>query len=65
MDRSHDHQPEHEVAPAMPSEAELCTVMEQSDRDVAAGLTVPLADVLAELESVADRIEARRRARRA
>ena len=39
--------------------------MEQSDRDVAAGLTVPLADVLAELESVADRIEARRRARRA
>jgi hypothetical protein len=39
--------------------------MEQSERDVAAGLTTPLADVLAELDSAADRIEARRQSRRA
>jgi hypothetical protein len=51
--------------PAMPSEAELFAVMEQSDREVAAGLTVPLVDVLAELDEAVVRLETRRRARRA
>ena len=55
-----DRQPIHDE-PGMPSEAELRAVMEQSDRDVDAGLTVPLVDVLAELDGVADRIEPRRR----
>jgi hypothetical protein len=50
--------------PPMPSEAELGAAMEESARDVAAGRTVPLAEVLAELDEAADRIEARRRARR-
>jgi len=61
MDSPHDRQTGH----AMPSEAELRAAMEQSDRDVAAGLTVPLADVLTELDGVANRIEARRRLRQA
>jgi len=47
--------------PPTPSEAELLAAMEKSARDVAAGRTVPLADVLAELDEVADRIEARLR----
>jgi hypothetical protein len=64
MDRPHERQTD-DAPPAMPAEAELIIVMEESDRDVASGLTVPLADVLAELDSVANDIEARRRARRA
>lgn len=64
MDSPHDHQV-HDDGPRMPSEAQLRAAMEQSDRDVAAGRTVPLADVLAELDDVANRIEARRRARQA
>jgi hypothetical protein len=64
MDRPHDHQADHD-APDMPSEDQLRAAMEESDRDVAAGRTVPLADVLAELDEVANRMEARRRARRA
>src|SRR5271165_2786317 len=64
MDSPHDRQTGHAM-PAMPSEAELRAAMEQSDRDVAAGLTVPLADVLTELDGVANRIEARRRLRQA
>ena len=64
MDRPHDHQTD-ESEPAMPSEAHLRVVMEKSERDVAAGLTVPLADVLAELDSIANQIEARRRTRQA
>jgi hypothetical protein len=51
--------------PAMPNEAELLAVMEQSDREAAAGLTVPLAEVLAELDEAVISIEARRRDRRA
>jgi hypothetical protein len=51
--------------PAMSSEAELLAVMEQSDREVAAGLTVPLTDILAELDEALLRLETRRRARRA
>jgi hypothetical protein len=46
----------------MPTEAELRAAMVASAEDVAAGRTVPLADVLAELDEVADRIEARLRA---
>lgn len=58
MDSPHDRQLVDDT-PAMPSEAELRAVMEQSDRDVASGRIVPLSDVLAELDSVAERIEAR------
>jgi len=64
MDNPRDRQID-VVAPALPGETALLAVMEQSDRDVAAGRTVPLADVLAELDGVAARIEARLRARRA
>jgi len=49
----------------MPGEAQLRAVMEQGDQDVLAGLTMPLAHVLAELDEAADQIEARRRARQA
>ena len=59
MDNAQDLQPANDYPP-VPSEAELRAIMEQSDQDVALGLTVPLADVLAELDSTADRIEARR-----
>jgi hypothetical protein len=64
MDSPHDRQADHDT-PVTPTEAELRALMEQSARDVEAGHIVPLADVLAELDGVADRIEARRRARRA
>jgi hypothetical protein len=64
MDRPHDVPPD-EDAPPMPSEADLRADMAESARDVAAGRTVPLADVLAELDEVEDRIEARLRARQA
>jgi hypothetical protein len=62
MDQPHD---QHENAtPPMPDETELLAVMDESDRDVASGRTVPLADVLAELDRIASETEARR-ARRA
>lgn len=64
MDNPHDHPTDYN-APPLPSEAELRAVMEQGDRDMLAGLTIPLADVLAELDGVAHQIEARRRARQA
>jgi hypothetical protein len=51
--------------PSMPTEAELRAVMDLSDQDVAAGLTVPLAEILSELDDVADRMATRRRARHA
>jgi hypothetical protein len=60
MDNPHDHRTNH---PTRPGEAELLAIMEQSDRDVASGQIVPLADVLAELDEVIDEIEARRSAR--
>jgi hypothetical protein len=63
MDRPQDHQADHD-APGMPSESQLRAAIEESDRDVAAGRTVPLADVLAELDGIANRLEVRRRARR-
>jgi len=58
MDPLHEPATDH-AAPAMPGEAQLLAMMEQSDRDVAAGLTVPLADVLAELDAIAAEVEAR------
>jgi hypothetical protein len=48
----------------MPSEAQLRAAIEESAGDVAAGRTVPLADVGAELDDAADRFEARMLARR-
>jgi hypothetical protein len=51
--------------PPPPTEAELRAAMDQSDEDVAAGLTVPLAEILSELDDVADQMETRRRTRRA
>jgi hypothetical protein len=64
MDKPHDHRTDGDV-PALLGEARLLAVMEQSDADLAAGLTVPLADALAELDAVAQEIEVHRRARRA
>jgi hypothetical protein len=64
MDSPHDRHADQDAS-RTPSEAELRAMMEQSARDVEAGHIVPLADVLAELDGVADRIEDRRRARRA
>jgi hypothetical protein len=61
MDCPHDHRTDYD-APAVPSEAELRAAMEESDRDAEAGRSVPVADFLAELDDVASRIEARRRA---
>jgi hypothetical protein len=58
MDSPRDYRV-HDDGPSMPSEARLRAAMEQSDRDVASGWTVPLADVLAELDGVANRIEVR------
>lgn len=63
MDSPHARHTDHDAS-RRPNEAELLAVMDQSTRDVEAGHTVPLADVLAELDAVADQIEARRRARR-
>jgi hypothetical protein len=52
-------------APLLPTGSELLDVMEESERDVEAGLTVSLEEVLAELDDSLGRMEARRRARRA
>jgi hypothetical protein len=64
VDNPRDHRTDDDL-PAMPDEAQLLAAMEQSDRDLAAGDTVPLADVLAELDEVAREIEVCRRVRRA
>ncbi len=61
-----DNPPGHRTnddAPPTPGEADLRAAMDQSDADLAAGLTVPLADVLAELDGIAQATEGRRRAR--
>ena len=62
MDNPHEHRTAHST-PAMQRWSELRAIMEQSDRDLASGQTVPLADVLVELDDVAKEIEARRGAR--
>ena len=63
MDNPHDGLGGPETPP-MPSEDELLAMMEQSEQDVAAGRTVPVEDVLAELDEIAVRIETRRRTSR-
>ncbi len=64
MDTCHDRKVRDDLPP-MPTEAELLAAMEQSDRDVEAGLTVSLEDVLVDLDESIARMDARRRARRA
>jgi predicted transcriptional regulator len=61
MDTRHDHKAGED--PPMPAEAELRAAMARSDEDVAAGRTVPLEEVLADLDASIARMEARRRAR--
>lgn len=61
MDRRHDHRTDDDAdAPPMPTEAELRAMMDESDADVAAGRTVPLDLVLAEIRAAAERIRQRR-----
>jgi hypothetical protein len=59
MDSPYDHPMEH-PEPPMPSEEALLADMKESDEDVAAGRTVPLADVLAELDALVDGMNRRR-----
>ncbi len=63
MDQTPRNRPDDD-GPPTPSEAELRAAMDESDRDLAAGHTVPLQDVLRELESLAERMEARRSTKR-
>jgi hypothetical protein len=63
MDTHRDHNAGED--PPTPTEAELRAAMEQSDADVAAGLTVSLDEVLADIDASIARMEARRRARQA
>ena len=63
MGNPRDHQIVPAAPPSMPGKARLLAAMERSEREVAAGLTISLADVLAELDAVANGIEARRHAR--
>ena len=58
MDRPF-HDPAANTTPSMPDVADLRVMMDQGASDVAAGLTAPLAAVLAELDELADRIQAR------
>jgi hypothetical protein len=62
MDSPHDHV-RYPDAPATQSEAALRAAMDQSDREVAAGKTVPLEEILDRLDDLADRTEARLRKR--
>jgi hypothetical protein len=50
--------------PTMPSEQALRAMMDESDRDLAAGRLVPLADVLADLDAAIEQIQTARRTRR-
>ena len=60
MDAPHDRETG-DASPSMTDEARLLALMAASERDTAAGLTVPLADVLADLDRIATEIEARHR----
>jgi len=51
--------------PPMPSEQALRAMMDESDRDLAEGRLVPLADVLADLDAAVERVKAARDSRRA
>ena len=64
MDTRHDPEAGGHLPP-MPAEADRQAAMAQSDADVAAGLTVPLEEVLADIDASIARMKARRRARRA
>ncbi len=64
MDTRHDRKAGEDPPPTA-TEAELRAAIDQSDRDVEAGLTVSLEEVLADLDDSLARMEARRRARRA
>ncbi len=59
--------PELDTGACLPefTEAALREAMDASDSDVAAGRIVPADEVLAELDAIADRMEARRSAREA
>ncbi len=63
MDQAPRNRPDDD-GPPTPSEAALREAMDESDRDLAAGRTVPLQDVLRDLESLAGRMEARRNSKR-
>ena len=52
-------------SPAPLAQRELERQMDASERDVAFGLTVPVADVLASLDAAATAIETRKAAKRA
>ena len=67
MDSPHDHQAEDDTAngPSMPTQAGLEAMFDADDADVAAGLVVPAAPVLAELRATAARIRRERAAREA
>jgi hypothetical protein len=58
-DLSHDRDP-----PPMPSEQVLRDMMDESDRDLAQGRLVALADVLADLDTAIKQIQAARASRR-
>lgn len=62
MDNPYDD-PTEPPEPPMPSEESLLAAMKQSDEDVAAGRTVDLADVLAELDALVHQMERRHQAR--
>ena len=57
MDAPHDRETG-DALPSMMDDARLLALMAASERDTAAGLTVPLADVLAGLDRIATEIEA-------
>jgi hypothetical protein len=58
-DLSHDPDP-----PPMPSEQAMQAVMDESDRDLAQGRLVPLADVLGDIDAAIEQVKAERASRR-
>lgn len=59
--RDISHDPDH---PPMPSEQAPRDMVDESDRDLARGRLVALADVLADLDAAIERIQAARASRR-
>jgi hypothetical protein len=64
MKNRQDHGTNH-PATAMPSEVELLAMMDEADRDVASGRTVPMEEVLAELDEIVKEMGASGHARQA
>ncbi|HEY5300215.1 MAG TPA: hypothetical protein VIJ55_06030 [Acetobacteraceae bacterium] len=62
MDSPQGHQPEDDAidGPPTPTRAELETMLDASDADVAAGRTMRLAPVLARMRAAAERIRRER-----